>query len=264
MRHNDPKYIVAFAAAVCVVCSLLVSSAATILKQRQAVNVQLDKQRKVLDVSGLVDDVASLDRAEVRELFKSRIRPKFVELSTGEVAPEGEFEAATYDAAKAMKDPETSKEVAPNPARVSRVPLVAMIYEVYTEDGNLDRMVFPVEGKGLWSTLYGFVALDTDFTTIHGLTFYSHGETPGLGGEVDNPSWKAKWPGRKVYDENWKPQIRVIKGPAPAPEAAPHKVDGLSGATLTSNGVTNLLRFWFGDDGFGPYVSRLRAEGSNA
>jgi Na+-transporting NADH:ubiquinone oxidoreductase subunit C len=109
--------------------------------------------------------------------------------------------------------------------------------------------------------LYGFVALRADFDTIHGLTFYKHGETPGLGGEVDNPRWRAKWADRKVFDENFDPAIRVIKGPAGPPEEAPFEVDGLSGATITSNGVTYLMQFWLGEDGFGPYLEKLRSEG---
>ena len=262
MRHNDPLYIIGFAGAVCVVCSLLVSGSATLLKERQLANAQLDKQRKVLDVSGLMEPGKRLPRDEVDALFKNRIKVKFVELSTGALAEEGRFDVAIYNPKKALKDPALSVEAKANKAGVSRVPLYGMIYEIYAEDGTLDRLVLPIEGKGLWSTLYGFVALDGDGTTIRGLTFYKHGETPGLGGEIVNPSWKAKWPGRKVFDDEWKPQIRVIKGPAGSPEEAPHEVDGLSGATITSNGVTNLLRFWFGEQGFGPYLAQMRAAGS--
>ena len=113
---------------------------------------------------------------------------------------------------------------------------------------------------GLWSTLYGYVALEGDAQTILGLTFYQHGETAGLGGEVDNPRWKALWPGRKAFDEDWEPKIAVIKGSAGPPEEAPYQVDGLSGATLTCNGVTNALHFWLGEPGFGPFLARYRAK----
>lgn len=262
MRHNSPLYIVAFSGLVCVVCSLLVSSAATLLKDRQIENAQLDKQRNVLVVSGLVEAGTRPDREAVQALFENRIKVRFVNLSTGEVAPDGELDPATYDQRRALRDPNKSRAVEANAAGVSRIPLYAAVYEIYTEDGQLERYVFPVEGKGLWSTLYGFVALDKDRTTIRGLTFYSDGETPGLGGEINNPRWKEKWPGRRIFDENWEPKIRVIKGHAGAPEEAPYEVDGLSGATITSNGVTNLLRFWFSGNGFGPFLERLRAEGS--
>lgn len=262
MQHNNPLYIIGFAGAVCVVCSLLVSGSATLLKERQLTNAQLDKQRKVLDVSGLVEPGTRLPRGEVDALFENRIKVKFVELSTGALAEEGRFDAAVYNPKRALKDPALSVEAKANTAGVSRVPLYGMIYEVYAEDGTLDRLVLPVQGKGLWSTLYGFVALGSDGTTIRGLTFYSHGETPGLGGEVDNPSWKAKWPDRKVFDDEWKLVIKVIKGPAGPPEEDPYRVDGLSGATITSNGVTNLLRFWFGEQGFGPFLAQRRTAGS--
>ena len=110
--------------------------------------------------------------------------------------------------------------------------------------------------------MYGFLALDSDGVTIRGVTFYKTMETPGLGKEVEYPIWQRKWPGRKLFDENWEVAIEVIKGAAGSPADAPYEVDGLSGATLTSKGVTNLLRFWFGEEGFGPYLAQLRAEGS--
>jgi Na+-transporting NADH:ubiquinone oxidoreductase subunit C len=116
-----------------------------------------------------------------------------------------------------------------------------------------------VRGAGLWSTLHGFLALENDLNTVAGLGFFEHGETPGLGGEVDNPNWKALWPGKKVYDEG-DAKIQLIKGSVDANTAeAEHKVDGLSGATLTSRGVTNLLQFWMGENGYKPFLSNLQS-----
>jgi Na+-transporting NADH:ubiquinone oxidoreductase subunit C len=111
---------------------------------------------------------------------------------------------------------------------------------------------------GLWSILYGYLALDTDLTTIRGITFYEQGETAGLGGEVENPRWKALWPGRRAFDERGNVKIQVKKGVAGPPAEDPYQVDGLSGATLTSRGVTNMIRFWLGPDGFGPFIAQLR------
>jgi Na+-transporting NADH:ubiquinone oxidoreductase subunit C len=119
-------------------------------------------------------------------------------------------------------------------------------------------IVLPIEGYGLWSTLYGFLAVEADTTTVRGITYYQHGETPGLGGEVDNPAWRAAWIGRKAFDQDFEPAIQVIKGQAGRPEQDPHHVDGLTGATITSRGVTNMMRFWLGPDGFGPYLARFR------
>ena len=128
------------------------------------------------------------------------------------------------------------------------------------DEGQVEKIILPIEGKGLWSTLYGFLALGPDTTSITGITFYQHGETPGLGGEVDNPSWKALWPGRRAFDDEWKPAIQVIKGRAKSAAEDPYRVDGLSGATLTARGVNELVRYWLGEEGFGPYLERFRSE----
>jgi Na+-transporting NADH:ubiquinone oxidoreductase subunit C len=123
---------------------------------------------------------------------------------------------------------------------------------------KIQQVVLPVYGKGLWGTLYGYLALKSDLNTIQGLTFYQHKETPGLGGEVDNPLWKEQWEGRKLYDENGNPAAMVFKGPAP--DDNPYAVDGLSGATITSRGVTNLLAYWASDEAYGPFLDKLAAE----
>lgn len=229
MQRNSVSYTIAFSGAICVVCSLVVSSSATLLKERQEENARLDRQKRVYAVSNSIYKASDIDVAEVKTFFELRIQDKTV----------------TLEPAVSGGD---SKE--------------ALVYEVYDEagvaGGELECLVLPVEGMGLWGTLYGYLAIENDGNTIRGLTFYDHKETPGLGGEVDNPRWKAKWEGRIAYDENWVPAIKVIKGPAPKPGEAPHKVDGLSGATLTSVGVSKLVRFWLGPEGFGPYLEAFR------
>ena len=137
--------------------------------------------------------------------------------------------------------------------------VVAFSYIVET-DGELDTLVLPVRGYGLWSTLYGFLALQEDLNTVAGLGFYQHGETPGLGGEVDNPKWRSLWEGKKLYNEDGELAIQIVKGGVdPQSPNAKYRVDALAGATLTSNGVNNLLHFWLGENGFGPFIANLRA-----
>ena len=149
----------------------------------------------------------------------------------------------------------------PNAAQLNEIHDIIKIYHV-EKDGKLDMLVLPISGKGLWGTLYGYLAISSDTNTIRGITYYNHKETPGLGGEVDNPTWKSYWPDRKIYDESGDVAIHVIKGAAESPETDPHKVNGLSGATITSRGVTNMLQFWLGDDGYGPYLKSIRESGS--
>jgi Na+-transporting NADH:ubiquinone oxidoreductase subunit C len=264
MQQNSVQYIVGFAAAVCVACSLLVSTTAVVLKDRQVANQLYAKQVKILAVSGLIEDGVKPSQSEVNDLFEHRIEAVILNTETNLADADSVIkDPLRYDQAKASKDPARSYAVEANKAKVARIPNLIPLYIIKDEDGNTDNLVLPVEGMGLWGTLYGFVSLDQDLKTIRGLTFYKHKETPGLGAEVDNPSWKAKWPGRKVYGADGEPQIAVIKGPAGSPEETPFAVDGLAGATLTSNGVTNLLRFWLGDTGFGPYLSSLQPEGSD-
>lgn len=254
---SSAKYAVAFAAGVCVVCSVVVSTSAVVLRPRQEANKILDRQKKVLSVAGLLAPGERIDAAEAKARFDAKIRARTVELATGKYADD--IDPATYDQKKATKAPETSALAPPNSAKVLRLPRHAVVYHVM-DGAKIDKVVLPIEGKGLWSTLYGFIALKRDGNTIAGLTFYEHGETPGLGGEVDNPKWKALWAGRKAYGPDGEPKVQVIKGNAGPAEQNPYAVDGLSGATITANGVSHLVRFWLGDNGFGKYVARFAEE----
>jgi Na+-transporting NADH:ubiquinone oxidoreductase subunit C len=193
----------------------------------------------------------------VVDLFERNVRTRLVDLRTGDYAEPSGVDPQRYDQRRARADPAQSNPAPANLAQVKRIPHLARVYLV-TEGGRTGQVVIPIEGMGLYGTLYGFLALDRDTTTIRGLAFYENRETPGLGGEVDNPKWRALWPGRKAFDEGWQPRIQLVKGVAGAPEQAPHHVDGLSGATITSNGVTRMLAFWLGEHGFGPYLAKVR------
>ena len=257
MSERSTGYVFGFAAGVCLACAVVVSASVVVLKERQEKNKVLDKQKKVLSVAGLIDEGEAPEASTVASLFEERIEARVVHLEDGSYVPD--IEATTYDQRSAAKDPATSEKAPDNPAKVARIPNNALVFHVMKDD-VVDKIILPIEGKGLWSTLYGFIALERDTTTIAGITFYEHGETPGLGGEVDNPVWKGLWKGRKAFGEDWNPQIEVVKGSAGSPSEAPHKVDGLSGATLTSRGVTYLVQFWLGENGFGPYLENFRKE----
>lgn len=254
MQHSV-AYTILFAGLICVVCAVLVSSSAVSLSEMQQANAALDKRKNVLLSAGLAKPSDKLDAARVEELFRV-VKPVAIDLQSGEAAPG--IDAATFDQRKARNDPDASRPAPPNNSSISRLPNHAVVYQVFNQSGELQMVVLPIEGYGLWSTLYGFLSLDADTRTVRGLTYYQHGETPGLGGEVDNPRWKARWPGRIAFDSDGQTVIEVVKGQAGPPEEDPHRVDGLAGATITSRGVTNMLRFWLGENGFGPYLKRLR------
>ena len=177
-------YNLAFAAAVCLVCAVVVSSSAVALADRQDRNAALDKQKNVLLAAGLATDDENLTGDEVAARF-APMTQVVVDLASGVVVDD--VDPAGFDQRAAASDPTGSRVAPENLARVMRLPNAALVYEVRDASDDLEMVVLPVEGLGLWGTLYGFIALEGDLRTIRGLTFYEHKETPGLGGEVDNP-----------------------------------------------------------------------------
>lgn len=255
LPNDNPKKTLFIAVLLCLVCSILVSTAAVSLKPIQTSNKKDDIKRNILAVTGLSDNGGDID-----ELF-SQFDVRLIDLSEGDYA-ETDIDPVSYDQRKASSDPQMSVRLS-SEQNIAGIGSRAKLVPVYllTEGDTIKQVVLPVHGYGLWSTLYGFLSLDGDFNTIRGLRFYEHAETPGLGGEVDNPKWRAQWEGKKVFDETGNVEIRVIRGHVDAnTKNAEYKVDGLSGATLTSNGVTNLLQYWLGDHGFGPYLKNMRSE----
>ncbi|TLX59444.1 Na(+)-translocating NADH-quinone reductase subunit C [Stutzerimonas nosocomialis] len=242
---------------VCLVCSVFVAGAAVALKPTQVENRLLDKQRSILAIAGLSKPGMSAN--QIKELYQSTITARVVELESGTFSDAQDPE--TFDPLRAARDPSLSSPVPAEQdiASIKRLERYSTVYLI-ENDGELDTVILPVRGYGLWSTLYGFIALKGDLNTVVGMGFYQHGETPGLGGEVDNPRWTGQWPGKTIFDQNGDLAVQVVKGGVdPRSPNAEHQVDGLAGATLTSNGVNHLLHFWLGQDGFGPFIRNLRA-----
>lgn len=261
LDRNSVPYTLGFATVVCLVCAVPIAIAAVSLKPLQVQNQRVDRLGKVLAVAGLMAPEERLGAREIEARFAANVVPRAVELRTGEVTDA--VDAATYDQRRAAGDPAQSEPAPSNMARVQRVPRVGLLYEV-VEDGQVQALVLPIQGYGLWSTMYGYLALEADGRTVSGITFYEHGETPGLGGEVENPRWQGLWRGRKALDEAGDVKLQVVKGAAGSPEADPYRVDGISGATITSRGVSNTLEFWLGPSGFGPYLAKYRASREGA
>ncbi len=262
-KLDSTRYTVLFATAVSVVCAFLVAATAVGLRDRQQANALLYKQKNVLLASGLAQPGDDLSRDEVLAIFDQRIKVRGIDLQSGKLMPEDAFDAKAYDQRRARNDPALSRSAPPNEAQIARLPKVGTVYVVNDADGKPEQFVLPIEGLGMWGTMYGFLAIDNDANTVRGLTFYEQKETPGLGGEIANPKWQALWIGRKAYGDDWEPQLTVIKGRAGTPEQDPHKVDGLSGATITGTGVSRVVRFWLGDDGYAPYLKNLRNGGAS-
>lgn len=243
---------------VSLVCSALVASSAVLLAPRQRANANAYMRQQVLAVAGIDSEGQDLET-----LFEN-VRTRIVDLETGEYVDD--VDAERFDPREAATDPELSVAVPPplDSGRIGRRAKWARVYTV-EEQGSLRSIILPVYGYGLWSTMYGLIALRPDGNGIAGITFYEHGETPGLGDQIADPSWQALWEGKQLFDASGELKIEVVKGRVPANDRlSAHHVDGISGATLTGNGVTKLLRYWMGEHAYGPYLKRLQTRGDGS
>ncbi len=238
------------------VCSILVASTAIVLKPIQIKNEELFRQKIILDVAGLMQP-----DGDIEELFGS-IEPRMVELASGNYVDTPD--PGTFDAVVAAKDSELGLAIPPelDTGGIRRRAIYSPVYLV-RKNGDVEQIILPVYGSGLWSTMYGYLALADDGKTVTGFRFYAHAETPGLGDQIDKPAWRQQWVGKTVFGPDGLPRIEVIRGFVPTegtPEQvsnAKYQVDGLSGATLTGRGVTNLVQYWTGPHGFGPYLNNI-------
>ena len=258
MQGDSTLKTLTVAGLLCIVCSIFVSGAAVMLKPRQDANKALDLKKNLLVSAGLIK--AGAKKEVIESVYKS-MEIKVVDLSTGEYVDN--IDPAKYDQKAAAKDPKQNHRIDAK-KDIAKIKIREKLSKVFLakKDGVVNQIILPVNGKGLWSTLYGFLCLDPDTKTVTGFGFYDHAETPGLGGEIDNPRWKALWKGKVLVDENFKPNLKIIKGSVdPKSVGAQHKVDGLSGATLTAVGVEHLVNYWMGEDGFATYLEKVRAGG---
>ena len=236
-----------------IVCSLLVASTAVLLKPKQIENAERYRQSIILDVAGLLGPGSDVDA-----LFAG-IEVRMVDLAHGSY--DESIDPQTFDVRRAAKDPRFEVSIPPalDIAGIGRRSRYAPVY-ILRSNGAIDQVILPVHGAGLWSTMYGYLAVAGDGDTIRGIRFYEHEETPGLGDRIDDPDWRAQWSGKTLYGPDRAPQIEVVRGNVRPGDDARYQVDGISGATLTGRGVTNLVRYWSGAHGYGPYLDRLKEE----
>ena len=261
---------------VCLICSFLVSSAAVGLRPLQDRNADEDRKKNILQAAGFTQEQID-EGGGVFDLFSNKVQPIIVNLESGmedgietivDSDPKDKINSpedalALYDQIEAVKKKKEGlftefEDKKQDIAGIGRKEKWSHVFLIKGEGDAIEKYVFPVRGKGLWSILKGFIAVEKDFQTIAGLTYYEHAETPGLGGEVDNKNWKAKWVGKAIYGADGDVDIAVIKGIADNDNQ--YAVDGLSGATITSRGVTNMLQFWLGPEGFGTYIGKQKGD----
>ena len=257
MSRDSVGHTLIVATVLCIACSLLVSAASVGLHPRQVMNKENDRLKTILELTGLYEE-----DVPIKEAVRA-IQTRVVNLDTGEYVPADQIDPSKFDQRRAANDPAESIAIPVDEdvTGIGRRENDSIVYLV-NKDGKLDQIVLPIRGKGLWSTMYGYLALDSDKETVRGITFYEHGETPGLGGEIENVQWQKSWVGKHVYDGNGDLTLKVIKGMVDLKRPdAEYQIDGISGATITANGVTNMIHYWLGPQGFEKYLKRLRAEG---
>ena len=259
-KSNNAKTI-SVALTLCLVCSVLVSAVAVGLKPAQIENARLDRNKNILVAAGMYN--AESDTAsDVAERFKD-FDVEIIDLNKGDYLDDEALKAAgipdrnAYDASQATKNQALSEDLGDNdPAGIGRKPKYAKVYVKSDDAGNPEMVVLPIQGYGLWGTIYGFLTLESDMNTIKGISFYEHKETPGLGARIEEPEWRAQWSGIQSYDEDGNVATGVTKAGTPKD----NWVDGISGATLTGRGVSNMIQFWLGEQGYKPYLDKLRQD----
>ncbi len=252
--NDSPLKAIAVTLLVCLAASILVTASAVLLKPLQTANKEREREARIAEIvarlPSLADEVALLEAVSVEA--------RVVDLATGRYV-QG-VDPADFDQRQAAKDPAQSVAIPAERdlAQIGQRSRFATVHLVWQGE-RLLLVILPVRGHGFGSMLYGYLGLSADTGTVVGLNFYEHGETPGLGALIDDPDWRDQWRGKKVWDEEGKPGLGVAETAleASAPEAA-YLADALTGATWTARGVTNLLRFWLGDDGFGPFLRNIR------
>jgi Na+-transporting NADH:ubiquinone oxidoreductase subunit C len=240
---------------ICTACAALIATTVSVLRPYQEENRAAQRTLRIQEIIAQVPGLSDL----LGPLASGRVETRLVDLASG--AYVAHPDPAGFDARAAARDPETSTAL-PAPrdlAGIGRRANRATVFLV-REDERLRLLVLPVFGAGYISNLYGYLALDADLNTVRGLSFYEHGETPGLGSEIDEPRWREQWAGKWLRDPTGRLRIEVARGRAAKDESGDYQVDGISGATRTGVGVTNLLHFWLGPDGFGPFLERLQRE----
>ncbi|MAT69370.1 MAG: Na(+)-translocating NADH-quinone reductase subunit C [Planctomycetaceae bacterium] len=264
MQRDSASFTLLVATVLCVACSVLVAGAAVALRPLQVANKRLDRQKNVLLAASLIER-GKADSDTIKATFGESIERQLIDTTTGEPTTlEDAGLEENYDPRDATKKPELTVQIPAEEdvAGIKKKAKYAYVYKVLGEGGAVEQIVVPIYGKGLWSTVYGFLSVDADGETVRGVTFYEHGETPGLGGEVENPDWQASWVDKSIYGDAGEVELSVIKGSAGDGPDADYQIDGLSGATITSKGVSHMIDYWLGPHGFGPYLKSLGGEGA--
>ncbi|MBX2796618.1 MAG: NADH:ubiquinone reductase (Na(+)-transporting) subunit C [Myxococcales bacterium] len=239
MASFSTARIFGFATAVCVVCSVSVASVSMSLRDLQDLNKERDLRVNILDALGLPENGGELEGEAIDEMWEERVEQRFI-TADGSPADEGDDQDGdgdldADDVVKALEDYEGQSEE----AQEGDAPDVLGVY-VRMDKGSVAGVAIPMDGNGLWGPLSGYLALDPAGEKVTGATFFAPKETPGLGAEIMELPFKSQFKDKRVVDDAGKSKtIRVVKGQCT--EKTAYCVDGVSGATITSRGVDEMV-----------------------
>jgi len=237
------------------VCSLLVTGAVTLLRPIQAAQKAPQNFQRILQVAGLIKQDVEIDKQEnMVELFQ-QIEISILDLNTASyITPSA---SNKFDYRQSLSEPQSTTPLSKSAdlANIERKPKQMPIYWVHSSTSKA-KIVLPIYGKGMWSMIHGYIALERDFNTIAGVYFYEQADTPGIGELIQQSDWSTSWQGKKLYDANGNLALQINKSKSSSKST--HQIDGITGATKTVNGVINLIHFWFGEQGYRSFLSKQR------
>jgi Na+-transporting NADH:ubiquinone oxidoreductase subunit C len=245
----------------CLVCSLLVCVSVVALKDLQSKAMNVDREKSILAAAQI-----EFTDSNVSQVYADNIEARLLDLNSGDfVLDQNEISKIVgtgtvdgYNFVSASKLAESNISI-PADKDLAKIRVRAKYMPVYLvkSAGGYSSIILPFYGQGLWSTMYGYLSVATDGNTIRGVKYYSHGETPGLGAEIENPAFTATWVNKKLFNEAGDVAFKVTK----KVEKPEYEIDALSGATLTSNGVSTSVEYWASSNGYGPFLQKVKKEG---
>lgn len=245
------QYIFGFAGAICLVCSLAVSAASVALKDQQDTNRRRDTQGSILRALKLPEDGHLAAGDEIDQLWSKRVKSIVI---TKDGAPATEANDLTGDGKVDQKDVDAALAKVKG---TTNDPDLLTVFQRVDEGDQVGAYAVPIRGLGLWGPLSGYIALEPDGATIMGVTFFAPKETPGLGLEIENPSFLAQWPGKRIAEQSGPRPVRVTK---PGLCTGEDCVDGISGATITCRGLDKAISE--GVRIYEPYLKTVRSGGT--
>ena len=233
--QQSNTYIIVYSAVLTIILGFLLSGSAQILGPLQQESIALDKKKQILGAVISSDEIAAMSPEQVNTFYAARISSTVVDISGKEISKEG-VTAEKVEIAKDYKKPADQR---------------AYPVYIYHAEGNpeaVESYIFPLYGAGLWDAIWGYLALGTDMNTIGGITLAHAGETPGLGARITEAKVQGRYVGKKIFDESGTlVTVMMQKGEGKEYGDDAHKVDGMSGATITGNGVNNMLKAYMGN-----------------